>query len=346
MIFCDECRGERLFDLLNKKGVFTVRGRDVEIEYETAVCRECGNELYDERLDEETMKRINDSYLQLRGITLEEAINIRGQYPGMGLRPFAKVLGIGSASVSRHEAGELPSEKHIDIYRELNNDPRQILVYYEQNKNSLSPREQKKTEDTLRNWQSKFKGDNTKIIEHTQDDEEIIEAIYKPFEISDLSGYSAFSLDKFINMITFFTIGGVAKTKLMKLLWYTDFLNYRTHTVSMSGAVYTRLQYGPVPKDHDILLAHLKHMEVIDIKEEVLNEEGWVRMTVEATRNFNADLFNKNELKLMTDVKHAFLNYGSVKISDKSHGELAWIETPEEQPINYGYAMEIRGIVQ
>ncbi len=44
----------------------------------------------------------------------------------------------------------------------------------------------------------------------------------------------------------------------------------------------------------------------------------------------------------MEEIERVFEKFGSRSISDYSHGERAWIDTPEEQPIHYQYASELR----
>ncbi|GFZ86933.1 hypothetical protein GCM10008018_36300 [Paenibacillus marchantiophytorum] len=341
--YCDECDKEHLSEELIVPKTVKVQGKEINVELTKLICKECGNEVSDESYMNTQLKKIHDTYVDLYGIPVDEIRNVRIQFKGLGLRPFAKILGIGSASVSRHEAGDLPSDKHVAIYRELQEEPRRIFEYFSNNKHELSPRELKKTEEILNAWQLEQGGKNEQYVEFMQDDEEIIESIYKPFERTQLSGYLPFNLEKFVNMVLYFTNnGGVNKTKLMKLLWYADFLKFKRHTTSMSGAVYTRFPFGPVPKDHEITIAHLKHMDVIDIEETLINDEGWTKMTVRANQEFDPSLFSPAEIGILEEVKSVFRDFGSRRISDYSHEELAWKETREEQPIDYKYAKDLR----
>lgn len=59
----------------------------------------------------------------------------------------------------------------------------------------------------------------------------------------------------------------------------------------MSGVPYERLQFGPVPKDHDLLLSAIEKNKYIDIKYEYEND-------------------------ILLYVKEKFKNHGSVLISD------------------------------
>lgn len=337
MRFCDECNMDRNTKEVQDTQEYTINGKRFPVKLTLLVCDVCGSEVSDEDYSAVQMKTIRETYARLFGMTAEEIRSVRAQYNGLGSRPFAKLLGIGSASLTRHETGDVPSERHLEIYRELKNDPSRIWHYFTENKDALTPRELKKTEAILTEWESGKSG----IV--AQDDEEIIEAIHKPFGSTEMSGYVPFNLEKFIHMVLYFTRTGVNKTKLMKLLWYADFTKFKRQSVSMSGAAYTRLPFGPVPKDHDMILAHLQHMDVIDIEETILNDEGWVMMSIKARQEFNPELFNPDELAVLEEVESKFLEYGSRRISDYAHEELAWIETEPEKPISYKYAAELRG---
>lgn len=79
-----------------------------------------------------------------------------------------------------------------------------------------------------------------------------------------------FDYDKFCAMVLFFAhrCDKLLKTKLMKLLNYSDMIFYKENGISISGAKYAHLPYGPVPENFDILLGtmaldHIAHIEVI-----------------------------------------------------------------------------------
>ncbi|PJN52537.1 hypothetical protein PAEAM_45220 [Paenibacillus sp. GM1FR] len=342
LAYCDDCGKDCNAEEKIERQTFKIHGKSIDVDVTMLVCIECGNEISDEKYMNDQLRAINEAYIKATsGLTSEQIKNVRLQYRDLGIRPFAKILGIGSASIARHETGELPSDKHISIYKELNENPRSIFEYFNKNKESLSPRELKKVEHVLRNWSDEQEGRiSTQFVEVILDDEEIIESIHKPFAFTEFTGYKDFNLDKFSNMILFFSKWGVNKTKLMKLLWYSDFLYFKMRTASISGAAYARIKFGPVPKDHEIALAHLQHMGVIEIEESLLNDEGWVKMTVRAKQDLNPNVFEKEEMVTLERVNYIFEDYGSRKISEYSHKERAWIETPDDHLINYKYSRD------
>ncbi|WP_159885757.1 type II TA system antitoxin MqsA family protein [Paenibacillus puerhi] len=330
--YCESCRAVHPYTIEKEPHVFRFRGQDIEVERKLAFCQNCGSLIDVEELEHEAMADVARIYAEKYGMTSLEIQNVRQQYK-LGVRPFAKLLNIGPASVTRYESGSLPQASHLELYKRLQQHPHVILEFFTRNKDLLTSRELKMTEAALHAW--------TIPEQSVQTDEQIIESIYKPYEATELAGYSEFSLEKFIHMFLYFTKNGILKTKLMKLLWYSDFLYFKRQTVSISGATYCKYPYGPVPKDHDITLAHLQHMNVIEVDERT-NDEGWTMMTIKASEPFDSSIFTEDELETMQEVEAQFREYGSRKISEYAHNEKGWLETEEKQPISYKYAEELR----
>jgi putative zinc finger/helix-turn-helix YgiT family protein len=332
MNYCESCHAEHTYTIKKELHVFRFRGQDIELERRIAFCNNCGSLIDVEELENETMVNVARIYTEKYGMTSLAIQNVRQQFK-LGVRPFAKLLNIGTASVTRYESGSLPQATHLELYKRLQQHPHVILEFFNRNKGSLSSRELKMVETSLDAW--------TIAEQSFQTDEQIIESIYRTNETTDLAGYSDFSIEKFINMILYFTTNGVLKTKLMKLLWYSDFLYFKRQTVSITGATYVKYPYGPVPKDHDIALAHLQHMNVIEVDERT-NDEGWTMMTIKASEPFDSTVFSDDELETMLEIEAHFRDYSSRKISEYAHNEMGWLETEEKQPISYRYAEDLR----
>jgi putative zinc finger/helix-turn-helix YgiT family protein len=332
MNYCESCRAEHTYTIKKELQSFRFRGHNIEFERRIAFCNNCGSLVDVEDLENETTANVARIYAENYGMTSLEIQNVRQQYE-LGVRPFAKLLNIGPASVTRYESGSLPQASHLELYKRLQQHPHVILEFFNRNKGPLSSRELKMVETALEAWS---------IADHSfQTDEQIIESIYKLNEATELAGYSDFSLEKFINMILYFATNGVLKTKLMKLLWYSDFLYFKRQTVSITGATYVKYPYGPVLKDHDLTLAHLQHMNVIEVDERT-NDEGWIMMMIKASEPFDSTIFTEDELETMGEIEAYFRDYGSRKISEYAHNEMGWLETKEKQPISYKYAKELR----
>ncbi len=84
------------------------------------------------------------------------------------------------------------------------------------------------------------------------------------------SGFKKFDFRKFTEMVRFFASrinGNLYKTKLFKLLWYSDMYFFREYTKSISGMNYVHYPYGPVPKEYSFLLGLMEKIGAIRIME-------------------------------------------------------------------------------
>lgn len=342
-LFCENCQEDRSYNIVPKTGIYRVQGHNVEATFDVAQCSVCGAELDHEELFDRAMQVIQENFAKQVGLDADKMRGIRDQYK-LGIRPFSKLIGLGTATVSRLESRGLPNNKQAQIYLDLDQNPHRIFAYFDANKGTLSPRELKSTELLLDSWK---KSNEAEAIDEMEEfyqtpiqSEQVIESIYQPNNYSEFNGYKKFELNKFVQMVLFFSRNGVNITKLMKLMWYSDFVHYKKQTVSISGATYARLQYGPVPQDHELVLSHLQRMGQIVIEEQI-NDEGWILKTVKSTHSFRIEKFSEIEFAVIREIEEKFAGFGSRKISDYSHLEKGWIETPPNHLIDYAYAIDL-----
>lgn len=104
MNYCETCRAEHPFTIKKEPHVFRFRGQEIELERSVAYCNNCGSLVDVEELENETMANVAQIYSEKYGMTSPEIRNVRLQF-NLGIRPFAKLLNIGSASVTRYESG-------------------------------------------------------------------------------------------------------------------------------------------------------------------------------------------------------------------------------------------------
>ncbi|WP_343795231.1 type II TA system antitoxin MqsA family protein [Bacillus carboniphilus] len=328
--YCDGCQKDVEAKVVERRSNYTIKGENIEIDERVLMCA-CGQELYDENLDSETMKTLTKMYEDRIGLSLEDIKSIRAQF-GLSMDLFSRILGWSKATIARYETGKyIPDSSHMSVLKRLKEHPEAIDEYYKLTKHKFNEKEQQKINEKLSNTdqQSVEKG--------------LVEALhinYKLHEKTIESGYSSFYLNKLINMILFFASKGVQKTKLMKLLFYTDFLNYKRNLLSMSGMPYVRLPYGPVPKDHDLLISTIDKNDMIDIEYEFVND--YTIINIKALKEFDDTLFSEEELEILRQVNEYFNNFGSVAISNFSHEEDGWKYTDDRDIISYDYADSLK----
>ncbi|ERM92503.1 XRE family transcriptional regulator [Caldanaerobacter subterraneus subsp. yonseiensis KB-1] len=138
--FCPVCGTEQKTEVIEKEEISNVRGEEIKALAKIRVCSVCGEELFDEELEEENIQRVYDIYRKKHGIPSPDEIrNIRESY-GLSQRAFAKLLGIGEASIARYETGALP-EKSLSNMIMLLKDPKNMKKLLEKNEDVLSQRE-------------------------------------------------------------------------------------------------------------------------------------------------------------------------------------------------------------
>lgn len=325
--WCPVCNKDVHTDVIEKPATYTFKGETFKVSEKVRICSVCGNELIDEKMDNELMSELSEKYMERKGLSFEDIQSIRKQY-GLSMDLFSKVLGWSKATIVRYESGKfIPDPSHMAVLRQLKEHPEDIEIFFKQNQQKLNVKQRGKIEEQLNQMESK-------VVEQGLLD--LLKKNFKFYEGKIDTGYSRFSSEKLIHMVIFLTKQGVQKTKLMKLLWYTDFINFRRNLNSISGLPYVRLQHGPVPKDHELILTTLEKNHFI--KSEEIPVGDYLSMVIKANRDFDPSIFSEDELEVLEYVNHFFKEYGSIKISEFSHKEKGWKETNDHQLIPYSYA--------
>lgn len=124
------------------------------------------------------------------------------------------------------------------------------------------------------------------------------------------------------------------KTKLNKLLYFSDFLAYGIFGKPITGAAYQRRPYGPVPRQitraRDALIA--SGAAVVD----KVDRFGFPQERLVAKRPPNLSIFSQREKELVDQVIDTLWSHSGVEASELSHRELGWQITNEGQTIPYG----------
>lgn len=325
--WCSECQEEIRAEIIERESDFTFKGETFTTTEKVPVCSKCGEELTDDKLDSELMERLTDMYMERMGLSFKDIKNVREQY-GLSMELFSKILGWSKATIVRYESGDyIPDASHLFILKKLKENPQELENFYKHNKQKFSEKEQLKTENYFKKFDSSLV--EIKLLD-------LLKVNYTIYEKTIESGYSKFHLEKLINMILFFANEGVPKTKLMKLLFYTDFLHYKRNLVSISGIPYLKYNFGPVPKDYNLILSAIEKNKIIDIEVDDMTEYTFI--TIKSKKEFEEDLFTTYELEVMEYIKDHFEEYGSVAISTFSHNEDGWKYTSNSDIIPYSYA--------
>ena len=155
------------------------------------------------------------------------------------------------------------------------------------------------------------------------------------------NGFKGFDYEKLCAMVLFFAhkSAGLLKTKLMKLLNYSDMIFYKENGLSISGLKYAHLPYGPVPDNFDMILGKMAADHIAHI--EVFYDGSYENHQVIPECDVPEGILSDEEIEVLTRIYEKFKNFGSAEISNYSHRETGYNATKTGQIISYSYAMDI-----
>lgn len=324
--FCPECEKTTELSVANTIEEFNIRGEKILVNVTLLKCEEHGHLFDDPESDDDPLDRAYREFRIKEGLLQPEEIKQMRLSYSLTQRELSSLLGWGGATLSRYENGALQSESHDKLLRlamEPDNLIELIKVGMEKLSRETSKRLMTQLRDRLRQEQPPF---NT-----------IMEKLIAQYEPDELSGYLDFDLDKLLDAILFLCSGSdVFKTKLNKLLFYSDFKHHKEYSVSITGARYAHLPFGPAPNHYDLILTMFQEGKKIVLVEKVQQE--YVGEIVVALEQPNVSHFSSSEIKTLAQVREYFEGYSSKQISELSHREHGYRETKDGDLISYNFA--------
>lgn len=147
---------------------------------------------------------------------------------------------------------------------------------------------------------------------------------------------------KYKNAIIFFAKkiqnGTLGKLKIMKLLYYLDFDFFEKYGRSVTGDEYLRFDNGPVPRMAEKILKEMNGKQITITTRKI--KPGYNdQQHIEALRDFDINIFTKEELMMMEDVADKWEKFTGTEMKTASHGEAPWISTKPNDVIDYNLAL-------
>jgi len=329
---CPNCERENSVISETRAETLTVRGVPVEIEAEIQRCGACGELFAAVDQEERNFQSAYRKFREARGMMQPEDIRRLRERYGLGQRAFSRLVGWGEITLHRYESGGLQDEAHDNTLRMLR-DPANFKEVFDRNKARLSNGLRANVEKAL-----------TDLVAQEQRTEmrKRLESFFGDARLDLLSGYRRFDADRMENLVLFFcrSISMVSKTKLNKLLWYADFLAFKTHSCSLTGLPYLRFAYGPVPQHYDYCLAQFV-AEGSLVSEEIDYGNGIVGEIYLANDEPELSSFSEGESVVVERVVQLFKDVSAKQISELSHREEAYTHTPQGELINYDWARRL-----
>lgn len=311
------------------------RKETFNIPYQFYLCDDSGEQFTTTALDELNMRMVYNQYRAKHHIPLPEEIKaIREKYEVSATR-MGEILGFGPNTYGQYEKGDLPSMANSKLLR-IAEDPTKFIDLVED------------WETTSANAKADLKKRTYRLIKEQG-------SLFIDFErylmggneSNHLTGYKSPDYEKLTEMIVFFAQEVPCyKTKMNKLLFYTDFAMFRQTGQSVSGTRYKAIPYGPVPNSFESIFESLAKQDVIDLLYEEL-PEGGQKQFLEGRKDhpFNKELFSDDELEVLDMVRDRFKKTKPFEIVEISHQEKAWIENEKSRSfISYNYALDLKAI--
>lgn len=319
---CDNC-GCTKTNIKKHTHNYIIKGYEISFKSDRRFCSNCNNLVYDEELDNIASKKTIEIYNSKYGIPKEEIINLRKSY-NLSQELFAKIIGCAKKTLISYEKGtSIPNDNYYIILKSLISRPEFLTVLVDSNKEQFTNEEYLKIQN--------------KLVPIFGTD--FLWVLKKEIKPTEYNGYTLLNNDKILNIILFFAEKGIQKTKLLKEMFYADFLMFKEVGASITGLEYVKINYGPVPDNFETIISNCVAKDKLSYTVKYNNE--YECHILDSKAKADLSVFNSEEIKVIKRVQKFFEKFSSRKIADFSHEEDAYIKTKFQEKINYDFAFNI-----
>ena len=293
-------------------------------------CQDTHERFTTTELDEANLAQVYNQYRAKYGIPFPEEIKRIRQHYGLSATKMSAILGFGENQYRLYENGEMPSEANGKVLMSIMN-PEIFRVFVENARGQFSETDYEKLMVKANVWGKE------------QYSPAVVDYVFGRSRRDISNGYTALAISKIKNILLYFIekSHGVYITKMNKLLFYTDFLSYRTHGKGMTGLRYKAIQHGPVPVRWDRIYSFYDEIQQ-EIVQLTNDREGTMLVS-----NLSPDMtdFSEEELEIMDVVYKRFQKETPAQISETSHQEEAWKKyLNTDTPIDFDMAFALKAI--
>ncbi|WP_462281768.1 type II toxin-antitoxin system antitoxin SocA domain-containing protein [Salinivirga cyanobacteriivorans] len=313
------------------------RKNSFDVLFHAYECEDTGEQFEDDALANLNYNQLVNQYrVKYRIPFPEQIIAIRNKY-GVSATKMSEILGFGVNSYRQYESGEVPSQSNARLIQ-LVDDPHEFKKLVDLSSTLETNAIQKIHKNIKKQLEARKENKQEKYLERY---------FFSTYLPTSFTGYKKPDLNKFAGMVVFFAEQLAPwKTKLNKLLFYTDFLMYKRTGFSMSGIQYRAIPMGPVPNKFNSIFEYLDNKEEVDIHFTNFTNGGTgEQFKPAAYKKFNKELFSEFELSILSEVAMRFEKTTTDEMIDISHKEKAWLENKEEKKlIDYKYSFELNQV--
>lgn len=332
-VYCPYCKKEVEYKI-EKRELKEFRGIEVNTFENVAICNECNQDLYVNKIEDENNERIYKIYREKANIIkAEDIVKLREKYD-ISQRELTAILGLGKMTINRYERGRLPTKSQSDYIKLLieNEDKFIEKVNEAYENNNITEKTYKKivSEGQEENISKKRVQENIRRY--------LKEVLNRKPDI--YNGYKSLDLEKVENIISYIAskVKNLTITSLNKYLWYIDMLSFNKRAVAITGLTYQNQKFGPT-----IVYKKYDELSLLDDKyqrEDIETENGNTTKII-SNENFNLDKINDSEKEIIDTIIKLLKNKKVTDISEMSHREDGWKKTKRLEKISFEYAMNL-----
>lgn len=332
-VYCPYCKKEVEYKI-EKRELKEFRGIEVNTFENVAICNECNQDLYVNKIEDENNERIYKIYREKANIIkAEDIVKLREKYD-ISQRELTAILGLGKMTINRYERGRLPTKSQSDYIKLLieNEDKFIEKVNEAYENNNITEKTYKKivSEGQEENISKKRVQENIRRY--------LKEVLNRKPDI--YNGYKSLDLEKVENIISYIAskVKNLTITSLNKYLWYIDMLSFNKRAVAITGLTYQNQKFGPT-----IVYKKYDELSLLDDKyqrEDIETENGNTTKII-SNENFNLDKINDSEKEIIDTIIKLLKNKKVTDISEMSHREEGWKKTKRLEKISFEYAMNL-----
>lgn len=332
-VYCPYCKKEVEYKI-EKRELKEFRGIEVNTFENVAICNECNQDLYVNKIEDENNERIYKIYREKANIIkAEDIVKLREKYD-ISQRELTAILGFGKMTINRYERGGLPTKSQSDYIKLLiENEDRFIEKVKEAYENNNI------TEKTYKKIVSEGQEENIskkRVQENIR--RYLKEVLNRKPDI--YNGYKSLDLEKVENIISYIAskVKNLTITSLNKYLWYIDMLSFNKRAVAITGLTYQNQKFGPT-----IVYKKYDELSLLDDKyqREDIETENGNTTKITSNENFNLDKINDSEKEIIDIIIKLLKNKKVTDISEMSHREDGWKKTKRLEKISFEYAMNL-----
>lgn len=222
------------------------------------------------------------------------------------------------------------SQKELAVFLKI---PRSSIAQIESGKRNLSVNELMRLAEVLTFSLDKFLSTEFTLPENAND----LEGTH-PAEAGVRISVPAFNAGKLRNIVLYLLEHcagkpNVGETVLYKLLYFSDFNYYEKYEEHLSGSVYRKLPFGPVPQNLDTILQQM--IEKGRLKRIKTSYHGYPQTRYIPLEKANLLEMGAAEKETIDLVIEQFSDWSASAISEYSHKDMPWKASEEGEIIDY-----------